>query len=615
MNLVTADFETYYAKDYTLQKTEHCNLSISEYIRDPRFYAQCLSLKINDTPAQHYNHQDIPEALAQINWGSTELLAQQTHFEALILNEHYGIIPAYRRDTLSMSRAIFQTAGDHDLDSLCKRLGLKGKIPKVLDKFKGIRELTPEQFEELALYCDNDSEQTYLAYQLMLPKFTQEELDLINLTVQLYSEPVIRLNATRAATARQEELNERARLVQESGLTEEQLRSRPQFAKALESIKIIVPTKLNPKGKTTFALAKNDPGFQDLRNIPNPQLHALLDARIACTSTNTITRAERLLSITKNGTLPLPIYLNYWGAHTPRWSGGDKTNPQNFKRGSELRRSLEAPDDHMLGVSDSSQIEARMLAWLADNFPLLEAFRQKRDIYSEFASIAYSRTINRKLKKLIDGIETFPDFIEGFVGKTCILGLGFQMAGKKLQATLAAGAMDGPRVFIERNKADNLVYIYRTTNPAVPKLWDLLKKMLWVMVDPNGDVTYKCLRFTHERVWLPNGMCLYYPDLAVDHNHQFSYRVGTGRTHIYEGLLTENIVQSLARIVLAWHILQIAKRFRIVLTTHDELVALLRSISAKADLEWIFNIMRTPPAWCPTLPLDAEGGFAKEYSK
>jgi len=99
-------------------------------------------------------------------------------------------------------------------------------------------------------------------------------------------------------------------------------------------------------------------------------------------------------------------------------------NFQNLPRGGALRRSITAPEGHTVVACDSSQIEARVVAWLAGQDDLIEDFRNNVDIYSKFASVVYGRPIDRKRKEVgADGKEFAPDFVEGFVGKTCILGL------------------------------------------------------------------------------------------------------------------------------------------------------------------------------------------------
>jgi len=61
--------------------------------------------------------------------------------------------------------------------------------------------------------------------------------------------------------------------------------------------------------------------------------------------------------------------------------------------------------------------------------------------------------------------------------------------------------------------------------------------------------------------------------------------------------------------------LEVRARYKVVSTTHDELIAIAPEAEADAALEFMIETMRRTPEWCPDLPLDAEGGWAKEYSK
>src|SRR5690606_2260190 len=174
----------------------------------------------------------------------------------------------------------------------------------------------------------------------------------------------------------------------------EDLMSNPKFAALLQQRGVDPPMKISPTtGKVTYAFAKSDLDFQALAK--DPRVADLCEARIRVKSTIGETRAVRFLEAGKDG-MCLPILLNYSGTHTHRWSGGNKMNLQNLKRGGELRRSILAPDGHVIVVADSAQIEARVLAWLAGQDDVVEAFRNKCDLYSEFASFVFGYPVDRK---------------------------------------------------------------------------------------------------------------------------------------------------------------------------------------------------------------------------
>jgi sigma-54 specific flagellar transcriptional regulator A len=118
----------------------------------------------------------------------------------------------------------------------------------------------------------------------------------------------------------------------------------------------------------------------------------------------------------------------------------------------------------------------------------------------------------------------------------------------------------------------------------------------------------------------PNGMSLKYPDLKKSINEdtgydEWTYRSGDQRKKIYGGLLCENLVQALARIIVGWQMLQISRKYRVVMTTHDEVVAMPKTREAQKCFEFMTTVMSTAPAWCSTIPLNCEGGHASNYSK
>lgn len=611
--LLFLDFENYYDTHYTLKK-----LSTSEFIRDGRFQLHGAGTKWGSgetvwTPAEH-----LWEFLHGIDWKHTTLIAHHAQYDAFILSEIFGIHPKTIHCTLSLSRAIHQGACENDLNSIGIFHEYGGKTDG-LEETKGKRDLTSAEEETLAQYCINDVEIMYRFYTDYGPSLSPNEWALIDLTCKMFAMPLLLVDKDRAERARQAEVSEKRDLINNSGTTEQVLASNQQFAEHLKSLGVDPPTKVNAKGKTTWAFAKNDIPFQQLMEVP--ELVPLIQARLAVKSTITETRAERLIHHCPPGR-HLPIYLKYWGAHTGRWSGGDKLNPQNFTRGGELRKSIIAPPGYVIVVIDLSQIEARMLAWWAKCIQLLEAFAQGRDIYSEFASTVFGFPVNRK---------TNPEhFIEGFVGKVCILGLGYGMGPPKFRLTLASGGM-GAQVNISEAQAQATVKLYRRTYREIPELWDQAQNMLHIMAKPRGAAssmfketpaiprTLNSVVFERVdiggKVTLPSGRVLLYPDLWLNDMGDYVYREGNRWKKIYGGLLVENVVQAMARDVIAEQMLTINDKYPIVLSTHDEAGWLAPIEHADVSYEFGMDVMTTVPEWCPGLPLAAEGGYALEYSK
>jgi hypothetical protein len=194
-------------------------------------------------------------------------------------------------------------------------------------------------------------------------------------------------NALREERLAREELLERLKI------TDADLASNDRFAELLRNVGIEPPTKKKkPTVKTpepvgeNYAFAKTDAMFQAMLNGSHEDAALLCEARLKVKSTSERTRAQRFLDIAGRGTLPVP--LSYYGAATGRWtaSKGSAINMQNLKRGSFLRKAIMAPEGHVCVVGDLSQIEPRVLAWMADYDDLLHIFNAGGDPYAMFGS-------------------------------------------------------------------------------------------------------------------------------------------------------------------------------------------------------------------------------------
>lgn len=612
--VVTGDFETFFSKDYSLKLKRY---NLSEYIRDPQFKAHCLALKINDGPTQVYYGDEIEDALSKIDWSITAFLAHNVAFDGFILSHHYDIVPVYYLDTLSMARAVHSNSIRANLDSVATFYKIGNKMPDVLMKTHGVLDLSPELAKQLGKYCAVDVDLCYEVYERMRPEISDVEMDLISLTVSMFCDPVLLVDIPRAEAALKQELDDRAALIAKTGMTEKDFRSGEKFAVMLRAAGITPPTKpspTNPK-KRTFAFAKNDLELQALLEHPEEPVRLLVAARIAAKSTIEETRAIRFIQAGKFQR-KLPVLLNYFGAHTSRWSGGNKMNLQNLPRDGELRKSIIAPEGYQIVWCDSAQIEARVLAWLADHAFLLNLFASGQDVYRHQAAAIYRVHFDQVTPA------------QRFVGKVCTLGLGYGMGVEKFQHTLATGTM-GPAVQLPINLCREIVGNYRVTNLQIARLWSTLNDMLGRMVN-NIPATMKCLEFNHDFIQLPNQIRLHYPNLEGDWDpieekyREFRYytleeavkkRMELEHTSkkMYGGLLTENLVQALARIIVANQMLEISQRYRVVLFPHDEVVCIVPNEEVEEAKSFMLKVMGTSPEWGQNIPLNAEAESGVHY--
>lgn len=619
--VVVADFETYFDKEYSLRKKE---LNTSDYVRHEKFLAHCVSIKEGTGKTRVYWYEDIEPALKAIDWKNRDLLAHNTAFDGFILSERYGIKPRRYMDTMSMGQALHGNIARVSLESLCKLYGIEGKNPNILGKMKGHRSIPEEIREEAEIYCAGDTDKCWHIFTRMVEVYPDDEIAIIDWTIRQFCDPVLLVDVERARAELEREQQRKAALIAKTGLDEDQLQSAAKFAEQLKALGIEPPMKISARTKLpTYAFSQQDEDFMALCVHEDVAVRELMAARLAAKSTIGETRAQRFVDI---GGRTLPVGYRYAAAHTHRWGGTNKMNLQNLEKEErdennrpvpltgELRKSILAPDGFQLVVADSKQIECRILAWLADQRDLLQLFATGGDPYCSLASEIYNRPI------------TPADRDERAVGKMAVLGLGYYMGPLRFQASAAMGIL-GPKIELEFDFCDKVVQLYRRKNNMIKKLWGDMATIMYKMLMKrySGKIhegtDYKVLEYDGETIWLPNGMGLHYPDLRAEWNDRrerfedYSYRVGKTFEYIHSGLLTENIVQALARIVIADQLLRINKRYRVMMTTHDELVCLAPTDEAQDCLDFMIEQMSIPPAWGKGMPLGAEGGFARNYSK
>lgn len=604
--LVTLDFETYYDQEYGLKK-----LTTEEYIRDPRFEVIGVGIKVNDNPTEWWAGDYAAVALRIIDWHRTTCVAHHAHFDGLILSRHFNITPYRWIDTLSMARALHGSEAGGSLAALAERYGLGKKGHEVVDaKGKHLEDFTPAELHQYGEYCKNDVELTFallqklMAAQGLLPaRFPGSEMKLIDLTVRMFTEPSLEIDAPRLQAYLDGEVGRKQAFLESANLTAETLRSKAKLAEVFRSLGVEPPTKVSAKtGKVDFAFAKTDKEFIALLDHDNEMVRAIAEARLGMSSNIGQTRSERLLGIGTRGRLP--IYLKYYGAHTGRWSGSGSVNLQNMPRKSEIRKSICAPEGDVIVVADSSQIEARTLAWLAGQHDLVQAFREDRRVYSEFASVIYERPITKA------------DKVEDFVGKVCVLGLGYGLGHKRLREMLAMGVMGGPKLHFSEDETLAIVRKYRARNAQIAAYWKQAGEILRWLVNGTGDFQWGPMRVWGQSIVLPNGLALHYPDLRIGAEGEFSYQGRNSRVKVYGGLLVENVTQALARIIVSDQMLEVSKRgYRIASMTHDEMLVVVPEAQAEVALAEILQTMSTPPSWAADLPVSAEGDFSREYSK
>lgn len=321
--IVTIDFETYFDTKYSLRSKAH---NTSSYIMDDLFQVHCCAIKIGTKVSRCYwGEEAVRTALNAIDWSTHDLLAHNAFFDGAIAAWRFGIKPRRRFCTVQMTRGLHSDMSRAGLDAICKFYGIPGKIEGLSD-VKGLRTdaIPADKKKSLMTYCKNDNDKCFAIFMKQAPVYPDAEMELIDLTLSMFCDPVFRLDTARAEQSLNYELNERLKFIAMSGQDEQTLLSTPKFVAALKELGVAAPTKISKyNGKMSYALAETDPEFIELQEHENERVVRLVQGRLAAKSTMMETRAWRLIQMMQScGSLP--VMLHYYGAKTGRWSGGNK---------------------------------------------------------------------------------------------------------------------------------------------------------------------------------------------------------------------------------------------------------------------------------------------------
>ena len=611
MNFLTLDFETYYDKDFSLSK-----LTTEEYIRDDRFEVIGVSVKVGDGRAVWFSgtKSETKDWLDHFEMEKYFVVAHNMMFDGAILAWYFDIHPFALMDTLAMLRAVDGTEVGNSLAKAAERYGVGKKGTEVVAAMgKRRRDFTSSDLQQYGEYCKNDVEITYQLFEILRSSFKNKELRLIDLTLRMFTKPALQLNLPLLEQHLIDVVDKKEALIAAANADKDSLMSNSKFADMLIDLGVEPPTKISPTtGKMAYALAKNDDGFKALADHWDERVQALVAARLGSKSTLEETRTQRFINIAKRGSLPVP--LRYYAAHTGRWGGDDKLNLQNLPRGKKgapppkLKCAITPPEGYVLIDSDSSQIEARVLAWLAGQKDLVDAFENGEDVYRIMAAKIYRRQI----------IENVTEE-ERFVGKTTILGCGYGMGHVKFRAQLRAFGVN-----LSEEWCKKVLRTYRDEYSHIPALWEEAH----VCLDALADEKLKTCVFGKQPQAvnvlpgigfdMPSGLPLKYMDLRPDSidergRKQYIYSTRRGIVRIYGGKVVENICQALARCVIGEQMLKIAERYQVVLTVHDAVACIAREEEKEEAARYVRECMRWRPKWAQTLPLDCEVKYGDSY--
>lgn len=650
MDIISLDWESYYdpATKYSLS-----SMSTEDYVCDPRFEEILVSAKVNGEPTDWFSgtRSQFTRWLGQFDLPNNALLAQNTRFDGLILAKHHGIIPRFYFDTLAMAR--------RDLKPVCKRLGLKylcehlGLPPKG-DEVMHVQGMRREDFSHDALqryaeYCMTDTDLTWQVFNLLKVGFPTDDLRLIDMTLRMYLEPQFRLKSDVfiesliEVRARKEKIFTELEL---QGITKETFSSNNKFADILRDRGIDPPMKPSPasvkKGedppKMTYAFSKADPELIELQEAfaEDGELSAIFQARTESKSTIEETRCIKYQEIAeKYGLFRVPLVP--FGAHTGRYTGDEGLNVLNLsnpdptedpvtgeiKYRSRLRFGVVPRDSESTIVgADLSQIEARILATIAGQTDLVQAFASGECVYSLFATDMFARPVSKQLAK------TDPRAArDRACGKATILGAGFGMGAKKYRRQVRGKGLN-----LTEEESETFVGFYRARYESIPMLWGTYTTAINQLAVTREEQQIGPLRFhwmddNVAAIESADGRRLLYPKLRVirkkDKYDETKTRLQAVCTHagdkfprpLWGGVITENVCQHLAAIVIKRIMLDVRQEtgYNTGLQIYDEcLWNVAKSDAADFKIE-VAKIMRRKVDFLPDCPIDCEVKSGDSY--
>ena len=643
---VYLDFETYWSTDHSLTK-----MPPTEYVLHADTEIISIAIKVGEGETYVlFGEQEIIDHLHDIDWSDKIAVGHNmSGFDAMILKWRCGVDPKMYACTAAMARSKYSktltmVGGKPmvgvSLKKLSKELGVGFKLDLEATNTKGkhLCDFSPEELEAMKEYNKVDTDLCAALFKKLVKEMPKAELWHIDATTRMLVDPkfVLDYDAVNKALVqvkeeKQKSLKDLANLLDVSELAadaldtgvsitelvRQQLASAPKFAALLKELGVETPTKISKvTGKETAALAKTDQGFLALLEHDNPLVSAAAQARLEVKSTILETRLEAFIRAANacNGKLPVP--LRYAGADTTgRWSG-EQYNMQNLPRVSgdkasnALRMSVRAPKGHKIVVADLSGIELRVnhYLWKVQQSMDLYAEDAEADLYKAFAAARY----NIKPEEV-----TKP---QRQLAKVAQLGLGFGAGAPtfrtvaKLMGGLDLSAEESLEVVTSwRETYHDIVSGWKAFQASLPKIMQGVEHS----IDPWGMcVTEK------NAVRLPSGRKIYYPSLVKEQDaetgkSEWWYGNNRTRARIYAGKGVENLVQALARDVIAQHSLSFYKQsgLRPSMTVHDELVYVVPEADAQDALDSLQEIMRAGVHWWPELITWSEGDIADSYGE
>lgn len=683
-DVVVLDFESYFSDDYTLSK-----MSTIEFVTDPRWETLSCGFQVlspdGDEDPYFVDGPDIAQHLLGLrfkygeNFEKATFVAKNNKFDMFVLHHHYGALPKYTIDIEDLLR-FYDTRSKNGLKHVAKRDGLPLKGDTLTFKgwtWAGIC-LSAEMYTALCFYTMRDIELEVILFEKYLPlvDFTAHEAFMARHTLELFIHPQLEIDEAMGyeiLLGMQHQFKKVCRRYDAKMLNSDmQLMARLGLFLHIHGHGEKVPLKKKGKNKKTGkqsvatknmlpileqyggsqppgvplihcgpTFSKKDDGCKWLQAHPDQEIRDLINARIGMKSWPThMNKMRGMMNQARMNGLHVPLV--YFGAHTGRWTGNEAINLLNMGGGgrgevqhpliSKVRNTIKAPEGRMLSIVDSSQIEARVLAWMAGQQDMTEGFRSGDSPYSALATDIFKTAVwkwdDKTDVEMYTGEKIRVKLYYGF-GKDTILGGGYGMGVQRFYDNCLANSSLRPMFddgTYSRATCENIIGTYRSKYKKIPGFWRLVENAWRSATRYPGHVikvrfpfTPISLSFYNEvgttYITLPSGRSLRYHDARVTSKGDLLWRHGT----LWGGGITENIDQAFSRDLMTFWIELLEKDtnydFRVVLHCYDEVVATVPVTGADEHHDRMHSVMCVCPDWAPGLPLGVEGEISERYCK
>ena len=231
---------------------------------------------------------------------------------------------------------------------------------------------------------------------------------------------------------------------------------------------------------------------------------------------------------------------------------------------------------------DYSSIEVRVCAYLAGEESMLAIFKEGRDVYCETGAKLFGRPVSKETPR------------DRFIAKQIVLGCQYGLGEARLRHTLAKEG-----IILSPDEGQEFVDKYRMAYTRIRNFWYSLERLL-----QRGFVV------------LPSGRRITYPKLRTNKAGDREFWSGRFWEKIYGAKVCENVTQAVSRDIMCYHWLQLdALGLEVVMTVHDELVALVKTEEAEKARDLMCGVMVRPPPFLPEIPLDVEAIISPVYRK